>query len=153
MAGTDVADAQPGCLRDANGFLVETGSWNRSTATRIAETLGIRDLTLAHWAILWYLRRHYLVQGTLPWEAHVCRELGMGKGCIHSLFGGPLTAWQVAGLPNPGEEARAYLLSLELPRDALAARGRVQATGVARGITPDGAALAAGQEEIIATRP
>lgn len=153
MAGTETAEAQAGCLLDADGFLIETGSWDRSTATRIAEALGIRQLTLAHWAILCYLRNHYLVQGTLPWEAHVCRELGMRKGCIHSLFGGPLTAWQVAGLPDPGEEARAYLMSLEPPRDALAARRRVQTTGIARRIAPDGAALAAGEEHAIATGP
>ncbi len=153
MAGTETAEARAGCLLDADGFLAETGSWDRSTATRIAETLGIRELTLAHWAILCYLRSHYLVQGTLPWEAHVCRELGMRKGCIHSLFGGPLTAWQVAGLPDPGEEARAYLLSLERPRGALAAQCRVHAVQVTRRVSPDGGALAARHEHANATGP
>ena len=120
MAGTETAKAQADRLLDADGFLAETDGWDRRTATRFAEARGIRELTQAHWAILCYLRSHYLTQGTLPWEAHVCRELGMHKGCIHSLFGGPLTAWQVAGLPDPGEEARAYLLSLERPRSVLA---------------------------------
>ncbi len=145
MAGTETAEARAGCLLDADGFLAETESWDRSTATRIA--------TLAHWAILCYLRSHYLVQGTLPWEAHVCRELGMRKGCIHSLFGGPLTAWQVAGLPDPGEEARAYLLSLERPRGALAAQCRVHAVQVTRRVSPDGGALAARHEHANATGP
>ena len=153
MAATESADSRAGCLLDADGFLVDAGSWDRSTATRIAETLGIRELTLAHWAILCYLRRHYLGTGALPWEAHVCRELGMHKGCIHSLFGGPLTAWQVAGLPDPGEEARAYLLSLEPPRVAPTGRRQVQAAGIARRISPHGAALAASQEDPLATGP
>ncbi len=153
MAGTESDDSRAGCLLDADGFLVDTGSWDSSTATRIAETLGIRELTLAHWAILCYVRRHFLGTGALPWEAHICRELGMRKGCIHSFFGGPLTAWQVAGLPDPGEEARAYLLSLERPRGTLAAQCRVHTVQVARRVSPDGGALAARHEHAIATGP
>ena len=100
---------------DDEGFLVDGGTWSRDLARQIAAEHGIASLTQAHWAAICYLRRHHLREGALPWESHICRELGLEKGCLHHLFGGPLTAWQVAGLPNPGEEARAYLLSLETP--------------------------------------
>lgn len=107
------ATRQLPALFEPNGFLADTDSWNEGLARAIAENLGIGTLTDAHWAVVGYLRCHYLNEGTLPWEAHVCRALGLDKGCIHSLFGGPFTAWLVAGLPNPGEEARTYMLNLE----------------------------------------
>jgi tRNA 2-thiouridine synthesizing protein E len=98
---------------DDEGFLVDVGAWSYDLARLIAAEHGLAGLTQAHWAVICYLRRHYFREGTLPWESHICRVLGREKGCLHHLFGGPLTAWQVAGLPNPGEEARAYLLSFE----------------------------------------
>lgn len=110
-----LADDAPELL-DAEGFLREGTRWDRNLAARLAASLGVTGMTQAHWAVVCCLRGHYLRQGTLPWEAHVCRELGLEKGCIHHLFGGPLTAWRIAGLPNPGEEARAYLLNQEPPR-------------------------------------
>jgi tRNA 2-thiouridine synthesizing protein E len=107
-------ERQPNAFDD-DGFLADVGAWNRDLAVQIAAEHCIAGMTQAHWAVICYLRGHYLREGTLPWESHICRELGREKGCLHHLFGGPLTAWQVAGLPNPGEEARAYLLSLETP--------------------------------------
>lgn len=35
--------------------------------------------------------------------------------CVKQLFGGPLEAWRIAGLPDPGEEARAYMANMEPP--------------------------------------
>lgn len=99
----------------ANGYLAEGASWNHDLALQIAKEFGIDAMTQAHWAVVCHLRSHYLRHGTLPWETHICRELGLGKGCLHELFGGPLSAWKIAGLPNPGEEAHAYRLNLETP--------------------------------------
>jgi tRNA 2-thiouridine synthesizing protein E len=100
---------------DQDGFLTDADRWDRELAREIAGGLGITGLTQAHWSILCYLRVHYLTQGELPWEAHVCRDLGLDRDCLRRLFGGPLSAWKVAGLPNPGEEARTYLTSHEVP--------------------------------------
>lgn len=44
-------------------------------------------------------------------------ELDLVANCVHRLFGGPLEAWKVAGLPDPGEEARTYMENLEPPED------------------------------------
>jgi len=98
---------------DADGFLTDADRWDRDLACDIAERLGITRLSQAHWAVICYLRVHYLTDGSLPWQAHICRDLALEKGCVRQLFGGPLRAWKVAGLPNPGEEARTYLFSLE----------------------------------------
>jgi len=36
-------------------------------------------------------------------------------GGILALFGGPIEVWRLAGLPNPGEEARTYMENQEAP--------------------------------------
>jgi tRNA 2-thiouridine synthesizing protein E len=41
---------------------------------------------------------------------HVCGVTHLEKHCVTDLFGnGSKEAWRVAGLPNPGEEAKAYM--------------------------------------------
>jgi tRNA 2-thiouridine synthesizing protein E len=46
----------------------------------------------------------------LPVERTVCREIGMDPHCIETLFDKDLKcAWRIAGLPNPGEEAKVYM--------------------------------------------
>jgi tRNA 2-thiouridine synthesizing protein E len=46
-------------------------------------------------------------------QRQVCRELDLVSDCVCALFGGPLEAWKVAGLPDPGEEARVYMENME----------------------------------------
>ena len=100
-------------LLGPHGFLKDPDVWDRDLASRIALELGIVELEPAHWQVIDHLRRHYLEFGSLPWEAHVCRTLDLAEDCIHALFGGPVEAWMVAGLPDPGEEARTYMLNQE----------------------------------------
>jgi tRNA 2-thiouridine synthesizing protein E len=102
-----------GQLFGANGFLVDPDRWDPDLAQRIAEEVGIEELGDAHRKVIDYLREHYLEFGSLPWEAHVCKSLDLHPDCIHALFGGPVEAWKVAGLPDPGEEARTYMLNQE----------------------------------------
>jgi len=40
---------------------------------------------------------------------NVCRRHDKATNWVHDLFGTCLNAWRVAGLPNPGEEAKSYL--------------------------------------------
>jgi tRNA 2-thiouridine synthesizing protein E len=100
---------------DDNGFLVKPELWDRDLALRIAGHLEIADLEESHWSVIDYLREHYAANATLPWEGNVCRDLDLVDDCIHRLFGGPIEAWKIAGLPDPGEEARTYMLNLEPP--------------------------------------
>jgi TusE/DsrC/DsvC family sulfur relay protein len=102
-------------LFNANGFLTDPDFWDRDLALRIAAELDLNDLEESHWAVIDYLRAHYLENATVPWEGNLCRDLDLVENCVHRLFGGPLEAWKVAGLPDPGEEARTYMANMEPP--------------------------------------
>lgn len=94
---------------DADGFLREPKEWDEELAQRIAEVDGIGRLTPAHWVILHYLREHHFTYGSLPPTAQASTSHGMDKHAVQHLFGGCRTAWRIAGLPNPGEEALSYM--------------------------------------------
>jgi tRNA 2-thiouridine synthesizing protein E len=94
---------------DGDGFLREPKEWDEELAQRIAEVDGIGRLTSAHWAILHYLREHHFTYGSLPPTAQASTSHGMDKHAVQHLFGGCRTAWRIAGLPNPGEEALSYM--------------------------------------------
>jgi tRNA 2-thiouridine synthesizing protein E len=94
---------------DEDGFLLDPEAWTEETARLIAEMDGVGPLGPEHWAILSYLRSHCLLSGTLPVMRHVCRASHLEKDAVRRLFGGCREAWRMAGLPNPGEEAKAYM--------------------------------------------
>jgi tRNA 2-thiouridine synthesizing protein E len=39
----------------------------------------------------------------------VCRAAGLDPSQAHRLFSSCRSLWRIAGLPNPGEEAKAYM--------------------------------------------
>ncbi len=94
---------------DEDGFLKDPQQWNRGMSRMIAEVDGIGELSPDHWAIIYYLREHHLSYGSLPPMSQVCRTRELGKYAVSQLFGGCREAWRVAGLPNPGEEAKSYM--------------------------------------------
>ena len=66
-------------------------------------------MTEKHWIVLNHVREKYFRLGGLPNMRRVCRETALSKTQIYTLFGSCLAIWRIAGLPNPGEEARAYM--------------------------------------------
>jgi tRNA 2-thiouridine synthesizing protein E len=95
---------------DTDGFLIAGEHWSEELAREMAASLGIKKLTFDHWQVLHYLRKHYYASGTLPPVRNVCRDLGLARHCEEKLFGNDLKrAWRIAGLPNPGEEAKVYM--------------------------------------------
>ena len=94
---------------DRYGFLTDPGDWDETLATQIAAELKIAELTERHLAVLYALRRHYTRSRAIAPPMHICHELDKSEDCIDDLFRGPLNAWKIAGLPDPGEEARVYL--------------------------------------------
>ena len=95
---------------DEDGFLLSPDLWSEAVALDIAKSSGIDRLGENHWRVLNYLRTHFLANGTLPVERSLCREIGLHQHCIEELFGNDLKrAWRIAGLPNPGEEAKVYM--------------------------------------------
>lgn len=95
---------------DDDGFLVDTPVWNENLAQTIADLDGIGTLQPEQWALIHYIRQHYFQYGTLPVMAHVCKTNHMPKTAIVDGFGSCRELWRIAGLPNPGEEARNYML-------------------------------------------
>jgi sulfur relay (sulfurtransferase) DsrC/TusE family protein len=71
---------------------------------------GIPELTDEHWEIIHALPGHYVNFGVVPAMSQVCRDHGKeGWQRVQELFHTCLGAWRVAGLPDPGEEAKTYL--------------------------------------------
>jgi TusE/DsrC/DsvC family sulfur relay protein len=94
---------------DEDGFLKEPEIWSERLAQQIAENDGLGPLADAHWEVIACLREHYLKSGALMPPSHVCWVNHLGRYCVQDLFGSTREAWRVAGLPNPGEEAKAYM--------------------------------------------
>ncbi len=96
---------------DANGFLTEPELWDEQLAERIARSDGLAPLTPAHWKIIHCLREHYRQHGAMPLPLHhVCHLNDMDRHCMEQLFPSEREAWRIAGLPDPGEEARTYMM-------------------------------------------
>lgn len=96
-------------LFDADGFMLEPDRWSESLADRIAQTDGLGALSELQIALLHALRREYSKFGSVTALSHVCHLSGQSADCMQHLFPNPREAWRVAGLPNPGEEAKTYL--------------------------------------------
>jgi tRNA 2-thiouridine synthesizing protein E len=111
---TQEISARHGCeparaLFDDDGFLVDQGLWNAEVARAIAEDAGVPALSDKHWRVIDHVRERFFALGSLPNLRRVCRATSLSQVEIYGLFGGCLTIWRIAGLPNPGEEARTYL--------------------------------------------
>lgn len=95
---------------DEDGFMRDPHHWSMQTARILAEMYDVGELGPDHWAIIFYLREHRLSYGSLPPMSQVCRTRGLNSAAVGRLFmGGCIAAWRVAGLPNPGEEAKSYM--------------------------------------------
>ncbi len=94
---------------DEDGLLRHPQQWTEDMAEAIAMHDGLGPLTADHWKVIHALRSYHAEFGVAPAISHLCRTLGLDKHCGHDLFHTCMIAWRVAGLPNPGEEAKAYL--------------------------------------------
>ena len=95
-------------MYDRDGFVAEPWIWSEAMAQRIAAEDGLGELSEAQWAIIRFLRGHY-TDGGLPAVSHVCHVHHFDHRCIPDLFQSVKSAWRIAGLPNPGEEANNYM--------------------------------------------
>jgi tRNA 2-thiouridine synthesizing protein E len=94
---------------DEHGLLVDPGQWSAAVAQALADYHGIGLLGEEHWQVIRALREHYARFGAAPAMIQVCRAQGHDRNWVHDLFHTCLNAWCVAGLPDPGEEAKTYL--------------------------------------------
>jgi len=100
---------QRGVLFDEDGFLLDPEIWNRQLAETLAEQEGVSPLGAAHWRVIDFVRGHYDRLQAIPPIRSICRSSELSADEARSLFGGCLQVWRIAGLPNPGEEAKAYM--------------------------------------------
>ena len=94
---------------DDEGFLLDPDQWSEDLAGIFAESAGVGNLSKPHWDVIYFIRERYLGHGSIPPMRLVCRKLGTERAALKALFGGCLRLWRIAGLPNPGEEAKAYM--------------------------------------------
>jgi len=94
---------------DEDGFLINPDVWTNELASQLAEKAELGKLNRAHWNIIQFIREKYLSIGAMPPMRRICREFGYERDAVQGLFGGCTQLWKVAGLPNPGEEAKAYM--------------------------------------------
>jgi len=105
----DPRGSVPPSLFDGDGFLAEPGNWTPTLADHLGRLEGISELTAKHWEIIHHVRERYLSTGALPVMRLVCRAVGLDPNNAHKLFRSCRSLWVIAGLPNPGEEAKSYM--------------------------------------------
>lgn len=105
----DLVAINDGHLFDAEGFFLKPDIWTVGIAEGIAQADGLEPLNSNQLALLHTLRREFEKSGSIPAFSHICHLSGQNPDCLQHLFPSPLIAWRVAGLPNPGEEAKAYM--------------------------------------------
>ena len=94
---------------DTDGLLKNPADWSPELAQQLANSAGVGPLTERHWAFLMSLRDYYQKFHAPPPPHKVCHDLHLTRNCGHALFDTCLCAWRIAGLPDPGEEAKSYL--------------------------------------------
>jgi len=94
---------------DSDGFLLDPSIWNENLAGHIAQNDGLGSLNELQISLLRTLRGEFAKHGSVTALRHVCHLAGQNPDCLQRLFPSPREAWRIAGLPNPGEEAKAYM--------------------------------------------
>ena len=93
---------------DEEGFLIDPHDWEPSFSEARAAEMKI-VLTKTHWDLIDLIRYKYLALGALPSMRSVCKKIGFEKHELKNQFGSCLLLWKLAGLPDPGEEAKTYM--------------------------------------------
>jgi len=94
---------------DEDGFVADSASWTPALAEALAREAGTEELTAKHWEVIHFVRERFFAIGALPVMRLVCRANGLDPNTAHHLFSSCRSLWRIAGLPNPGEEAKTYM--------------------------------------------
>jgi tRNA 2-thiouridine synthesizing protein E len=103
-----IALKERGVSVDDEGFLIEPEEWTEAVARVLAAREGIAELTEEQLDILRFMRTYYGRHHFFPIVRFVCRSVGQPGACITDRFSDPVTAWKIAGLPNPGEQVNRF---------------------------------------------
>lgn len=94
---------------DEDGFMLDQQQWSSDVAQQIAMLVGLGPLSDEDWRLIDVVRTRYFSFGAAPSMRDMCREMGVRKVAVQQRFGSCRNMWQIAGLPNPGEEMMAYM--------------------------------------------
>ena len=86
------------------GFLVDPRVWNEDLALLLAKhEEGLEALSEQHWAVIRFIRQHYIEHQSAPMVRSICKTVGVPLKTIYELFpSGPAKgACKLAGLPKP----------------------------------------------------
>ena len=86
------------------GFLEDPGVWSEGLALVLAKSEeGLDELSADHWAVLRFIRAHFLEHQNAPMVRSICKSTGVPLKRIYELFpSGPAKgACKLAGLPKP----------------------------------------------------
>jgi tRNA 2-thiouridine synthesizing protein E len=86
------------------GFLADPSAWDKDVAATLALTQeGLEALTTEHWAVIEFIRAHFLENNLAPMVRAICKTTGLPLKRIYELFpSGPAKgACKLAGLPKP----------------------------------------------------
>ena len=99
---------------DVRGFLVHPQEWDEEFAVHRASELKMAPLNDRHWQVIWFLRRRFHDDGSIPTVYETCEQLGLGLGELEELFpdgyhGGAvkIAGLRAAGRRNTGPAASA----------------------------------------------
>lgn len=93
---------------DDEGYLADPLDWSPAFSEQRAREAGI-TLTDKHWQLIYLVRDKFLKFHALPPMRSVCRAVGFDKHELKHDIGSCLVLWKIAGLPDPGEEAKSYM--------------------------------------------
>jgi tRNA 2-thiouridine synthesizing protein E len=96
-------------LFDEDGLIADFTFWTEGLAQEMADEERIGQLGERHWKVIRAMRAEYERLAAISSFHNLCRQAGIDRAEINELFGYCFVAWRVAGLPNPGEEAKSYL--------------------------------------------
>ena len=88
---------------DGDGFLLKPEVWNEEIAQLLANDDGTGELNEKHWAIINFIREHWLETNMAPMIRKMCQTTGIRLKEIYELFpmGPAKGACKIAGLPKP----------------------------------------------------
>lgn len=106
----NIFEQAPNQSLDQDSYLQDYKVWNKAWATNMAQSLGYDELNNNQWKLIFALREHYTSHKTVPNKHYVCKITGLDHFCLERYFANDgKQAWKIAGLPEPGEEIKAYL--------------------------------------------
>ena len=94
---------------DPDGYTLAPQAWTDDLARQAARSDGFDTLSEPQWEVLHTIHALYDRTGAWPCPHHLFHRLHTDRNHIETLFGEVREAYRLAGVPNPGEEAKTYL--------------------------------------------